>query len=198
MAASLPVYPGIADDEFIRGEVPMTKEEIRAFSIRKLRLHRKAVLYDIGAGTGSVSIEAALLDPEIEVFSIERSPKALELLRLNREKFHAGNVHIIEGTAPEAIRDIPLPTHVFIGGSGGGMKRIMERVMELNDKARIVVNCVTPETLSEVMAVSRELQLPDPEIVQITAAQYRRAGNYHLPQMVNPVYVICMDLQARP
>ena len=198
MAASLPVYPGIADDEFIRGEVPMTKEEIRAFSIRKLRLHRKAVLYDIGAGTGSVSIEAALLDPEIEVFSIERSPKALELLRLNREKFHAGNVHIIEGTAPEAIRDIPLPTHVFIGGSGGGMKRIMERVMELNDKARIVVNCVTPETLSEVMAVSRELQLPDPEIVQITAARYRRAGNYHLPQMVNPVYVICMDLQARP
>ena len=198
MAASLPVYPGIADDEFIRGEVPMTKEEIRAFSIRKLRLHRKAVLYDIGAGTGSVSIEAALLDPEIEVFSIERSPKALELLRLNREKFHAGNVHIIEGTAPEAIRDIPLPTHVFIGGSGGGMKRIMERVMELNDKARIVVNCVTPETLSEVMVVSRELQLPDPEIAQITAARYRRAGNYHLPQMVNPVYVICMDLQARP
>ena len=198
MAASLPVYPGIADDEFIRGEVPMTKEEIRAFSIRKLRLHRKAVLYDIGAGTGSVSIEAALLDPEIEVFSIERSPKALELLRLNREKFHAGNVQIIEGTAPEAIRDILLPTHVFIGGSGGGMKRIMERVMELNDKARIVVNCVTPETLSEVMAVSRELQLPDPEIVQITAARYRRAGNYHLPQMVNPVYIICVDLQARP
>ena len=198
MAASFPVYPGIADDEFIRGEVPMTKEEIRAFSIRKLRLHRKAVLYDIGAGTGSVSIEAALLDPEIEVFSIERSPKALELLRLNREKFHAGNVHIIEGTAPEAIRDIPSPTHVFIGGSGGGMKRIMERVMELNDKARIVVNCVTPETLSEVMAVSRELQLPDPEIVQITAARYRRAGNYHLPQMVNPVYIICVDLQARP
>ena len=198
MAASLPVYPGIADDDFIRGEVPMTKEEIRAFSIRKLRLHRKAVLYDIGAGTGSVSIEAALLDPEIEVFSIERSPKALELLRLNREKFHAGNVHIIEGTAPEAIRDIPSPTHVFIGGSGGGMKRIMERVMELNDKARIVVNCVTPETLSEVMAVSRELQLPDPEIVQITAARYRRAGNYHLPQMVNPVYIICVDLQARP
>ena len=198
MAASLPVYPGIADDEFIRGEVPMTKEEIRAFSIRKLRLHRKAVLYDIGAGTGSVSIEAALLDPEIEVFSIERSPKALELLRLNRKKFHAGNVHIIEGTAPEAIRDIPSPTHVFIGGSGGGMKRIMERVMELNDKARIVVNCVTPETLSEVMAVSRELQLPDPEIVQITAARYKRAGNYHLPQMVNPVYIICVDLQARP
>ena len=198
MAASFPVYPGIADDEFIRGVVPMTKEEIRAFSIRKLRLHRKAVLYDIGAGTGSVSIEAALLDPEIEVFSIERSPKALELLRLNREKFHAGNVHIIEGTAPEAIRDIPSPTHVFIGGSGGGMKRIMERIMELNDKARIVVNCVTPETLSEVMAVSREFQLPDPEIVQITAARYRRAGNYHLPQMVNPVYVICMDLQARP
>ena len=197
-AASHPVYPGIADDEFIRGEVPMTKEEIRAFSIRKLRLHRKAVLYDIGAGTGSVSIEAALLDPEIEVFSIERSPKALELLRLNREKFHAGNVQIIEGTAPEAIRDILLPTHVFIGGSGGGMKRIMERVMELNDKARIVVNCVTPETLSEVMAVSRELQLPDPEIVQITAARYRRAGNYHLPQMVNPVYIICVDLQARP
>lgn len=197
-AASLPVYPGLADDEFIRGEVPMTKEEIRAFSIRKLRLHRKAVLYDIGAGTGSVSIEAALLDPDIEVFSIERSAKALELLRLNREKFHAGNVHIIEGTAPEAIRDIPSPTHVFIGGSGGGMKRIMERIMELNDKARIVVNCVTPETLSEVMAVSRELQLPDPEIVQITAARYRRAGNYHLPQMVNPVYVICVDLQARP
>ena len=194
MAAALPVYPGLADDDFIRGEVPMTKEEIRAFSIRKLRLHRKAVLYDIGAGTGSVSIEAALLDPEIEVYSIERNAKALELLRMNREKFRTGNVHIIEGNAPEAICGLPSPTHVFIGGSGGGMKRIIERVMELNDKVRIVINCITPETLSDVMAVSRELQLPDPEIVQITAARFRKAGNYHLPQMVNPVYVVCISL----
>ena len=193
-AAALPVYPGLADDDFIRGEVPMTKEEIRAFSIRKLRLHRKAVLYDIGAGTGSVSIEAALLDPEIEVYSIERSPNALELLRMNREKFHAGNVRIIEGSAPEAIRDIPSPTHVFVGGSGGGMKKIIERVMELNDKARIVVNCITPETLSDVMSAAKELKLPDPEIVQITAARFRKAGNYHLPQMVNPVYVVCINL----
>ena len=78
------------------------------------------------------------------------------------------------------------------------MRRIIERVMELNDKARIVINCVTPETLSDVMTAVRELQLPDPEIAQITAARFRKAGNYHLPQMVNPVYVICMDLQARP
>ena len=193
-AAALPVYPGLADDDFIRGEVPMTKEEIRAFSLRKLRLHRNAVLYDIGAGTGSVSIEAALIHPDIEVYSIERSPKALELLRLNREKFHAGNVHIIEGAAPEAIKDIPSPTHVFVGGSGGGMKRIIERVMELNDRARIVINCITPETLSDVMAAARELHLPDPEIVQVSAARFKRAGSYHLPQTVNPVYIISISL----
>ena len=193
-AAALPVYPGLADDDFIRGEVPMTKEEIRAFSLRKLRLHRNAVLYDIGAGTGSVSIEAALIHPDIEVYSIERSPKALELLRLNREKFHAGNVHIIEGAAPEAIKDIPSPTHVFVGGSGGGMKRIIERVMELNDRARIVINCVTPETLSDVMTAARDLQLPDSEIVQVSAARFKRAGSYHLPQTVNPVYIISISL----
>ena len=113
---------------------------------------------------------------------------------MNREKFHAGNVRIIEGSAPEAIRDIPSPTHVFVGGSGGGMKKIIERVMELNDKARIVVNCITPETLSDVMSAAKELKLPDPEIVQITAARFRKAGNYHLPQMVNPVYVVCINL----
>ncbi|MCR5342703.1 MAG: precorrin-6A reductase [Butyrivibrio sp.] len=184
------VYPAIGDDEFIRGKVPMTKEEIRSFSIRKLGLTAESILYDIGAGTGSVSIEAALTHPDINVYSIEKKPEAIELLNENRRKFHADNMEIIEGTAPDAMDGLPTPTHAFIGGSSGNMKEIIEKVRALNEKAKIVINCLTPQTLSEVMDIVATYEIITPEITQINATRFKKAGSYDLPDAQNPVYII--------
>lgn len=187
------VSGGITDEEFIRGKTPMTKEEIRAISMRKLALTPNAVFYDIGAGTGSVSIEAALTAPEIRVFSIEKKEDAVMLLNQNKEKFGASNMEIIQGAAPDALTDIPDPTHVFIGGSSGNMKSILEAVLDKNAESRIVINCVTAETFSEVMECIRELPFKEPDIIQVWASRYKKVGNYHMADAINPVYIITLQ-----
>ncbi|MBO4911502.1 MAG: precorrin-6A reductase [Butyrivibrio sp.] len=189
-AGEMPVARGIADDEFIRGKTPMTKEEIRAISIRKLGLSADSVLWDIGAGTGSVSIEAALLHPDINVYAIERNDEAVELIGKNKEKFGAENVVVIKGEAPEALDDLPTPTHAFIGGSGGNMKTIIELLKKKNSNVRIVINCVTLETLTEVLSVIKEGKFAEPDIVQVSASRYRKVGDYHMADAINPVYIV--------
>ena len=191
-AGEMPVARGIADDEFIRGKTPMTKEEIRAISIRKLGLSADSVLWDIGAGTGSVSIEAALLHPDIKVYAIERNDEAVELIGKNKEKFGAENVVVIKGEAPEALDDLPAPTHAFIGGSGGNMKTIIELLKKKNSNVRIVINCVTLETLTEVLSVIKEGKFVEPDIVQVSASRYRKVGDYHMADAINPVYIVAI------
>ncbi|WP_026497287.1 precorrin-6A reductase [Butyrivibrio sp. WCD3002] len=192
-AAERPVKGGISDDEFIRGKTPMTKEEIRAISIRKLSLTSDAIFYDIGAGTGSVSIEAALTAPGISVFSIEKKEDAVALLSQNKDKFGVSNMEIIEGTAPEALAELPAPTHAFIGGSSGNMKSILGTVLDKNAKARIVINCVTAETFSEVMECLKELPVEEPDILQLWASRHKKVGNYHMADAINPVYIITLE-----
>ena len=196
-AGEMPVARGIADDEFIRGKTPMTKEEIRAISIRKLGLSADSVLWDIGAGTGSVSIEAALLHPDIKVYAIERNDEAVELIGKNTEKFGAGNVIVVKGEAPEILEkadelsgDFSVPTHAFIGGSGGNVKNIIELLKKKNSNVRIVINCVTLETLTEVLSVIKEGEFAEPDIVQVSASRYRKVGDYHMADAINPVYIV--------
>ena len=105
----------IPDDAFIRGRVPMTKSEVRTVSISKLHLKKGSVLFDIGAGTGSVSIQAACVCPECEVWAVEKKPEAAELIRQNIDCFAADAVTVVEGTAPDCLQGLPAPTHVFIG-----------------------------------------------------------------------------------
>ncbi|WP_408071312.1 precorrin-6A reductase [Butyrivibrio sp. JL13D10] len=187
-----PVYKCISDDEFIRGKVPMTKEEIRSFSIRKLGLTPSSVLYDIGAGTGSISVEAALIHPDIKVYSIEKNEEALEIITSNRNKFYAENISIVAGNAPEALEGLPVPTHVFIGGSSGNMEEIIKCVRELNKDVRIVINCLTPETLSDVVSVIKKMTDSSPDITQIMSTRFKKTGNYNLPCAQNPVYIIAL------
>lgn len=118
--------PGIPDEAFIRGKVPMTKEEVRQVSLCSLRLQKDSVLYDIGSGTGSIAVEAAHLSKGIKVYAIEKKEEALALLAQNKEKFQVANMEIIRGTAPEACNGLEEPTHVFIGGSGGHLMEILE------------------------------------------------------------------------
>lgn len=177
------------DESFIRGDVPMTKSEIRAVSISKLELEPDAVLYDIGAGTGSVSIEAAREMPEGTVYAVERNPKALELLRQNKEKFHTGQMVLVAGEAPEALEALPMPTHAFLGGTGGRSLEIIKLLLKKNPDIRIVINVIALESLNQILE-SLKLLGKEPEVALVSVSKARKIGNYHLMQGQNPVYVI--------
>ena len=184
------VTHGIPDEAFIRGKVPMTKEEVRSISLSKLQLTRNSVIYDVGAGTGSVSVEMAMQAVEGQVYAIEKKPEAVELLYKNKEKFAADNLTIIEGLAPEACVDLPVPTHAFIGGSSGNMKEILELLLSKNPKIRVVINCIALESVGEAMNCLKELPLEQVDIAQVQVAKGKKAGSYHLMMGQNPVYVI--------
>lgn len=181
--------PGLPDDAFIRAEVPMTKQEVRAVSLAKLRLTEGAIVYDIGAGTGSVSVECASLSDTIQVYAVERKPEAVELLLKNREKFGLPNLKIIEGAAPEALSELPAPTHVFIGGSGGELPQVIRTVLRKNPEAVFVINAIMPETLASLLSCVKEEAAADFELVQLSASRSRKIGPGHLMTAQNPVWI---------
>lgn len=185
--------PGLRDDAFTREKVPMTKEEVRALSICKLHLTAPAVVYDIGSGSGSVSVEMAGLDPSVKVFSIEGKADAYDLTRRNVEKFGFTNVTTVRGTAPECLESLPDPTHVFIGGSGGHLEEILVHLMNRRGPIRVVLNTVTLETLAEASRLMEKYEL-EGEICQVQVSRSRKAGAYHLMQGQNPVNIISFDL----
>lgn len=182
--------PHLPDDAFIRGNVPMTKEEVRAVSISRLSLTEDAVVYDIGAGTGSVSVEAARCGSRIRVWAVEKNPEAAELLRQNRRKFKADGIRIVEGTAPDALQELEPPTHVFIGGSAGNLKEILRTVQKKNPDVRIVINAISLDTMAEIMEAEKEGLLREPEITCVSAARVRKLGSHHMMTAQNPVYIV--------
>ena len=182
--------PHVRDGEFIRGRVPMTKEEVRAVSIARLQLTEDAVVWDVGAGTGSVSVEAARSGNRIRVYAVEKNPEALELIRENRKKFRADGIRIVPGEAPGVLETLEAPTHVFIGGSSGNLQEILSCVLEKNENARIVVNAISLETVKEVMEAAESGTLKSPEITQLTVSRSRELGRYHMMTGQNPVYIV--------
>lgn len=188
-----PLTPGIPDEEFIRGKVPMTKKEIREVSICKLRLYPGAVVYDIGSGTGSVAVEMADMSPDIEVFALEQKPEAVELIEKNKEKFHLDNITVIRTKAPEGLMDLKMPTHAFIGGSGGNMKEIIETLHQINPGMRIVINAVSIETLCEIKEILMAYPVCDTEFVQLQVSRVKELGTYHMMQAENPIFVCAFN-----
>lgn len=185
----IPLTPGIADEEFIRGKVPMTKKEIREVSICKLHLHPGAVVYDIGSGTGSVAVEMAEMSPDIEVYALEQKPEAIELIEKNKEKIRLDNITVIQTKAPEGLMDLKMPTHAFIGGSGGKMKEIIETLYQINPGMRIVINAVSIETLCEIKEILMAYPVCDTEFVQLQVSRVKELGAYHMMQAENPIFV---------
>ena len=183
------IVPGMSDETFVRGKVPMTKEEIRILSVAKLQLTEDAIVYDVGAGTGSVSMECARLCTNGTVYAVERNPEGIALIRENSKKLRLSNVKAIEGLAPEALMDLPAPTHAFIGGSAGNMGEILDVLRAKNPSVRIVINTIALESISEVMQLLKDRGL-DADIVQISAAKSRVLGRYHMMTGLNPVYII--------
>ena len=178
---------GLPDEAFLRGNVPMTKEEVRALALSKLRLAERHVVWDVGAGTGSVSVECALSCPAGRVFAVEKKEEALALLEENRERFHAANLSIVGGTAPEALKDLPAPDRVFIGGTSGELGEILDVIFDKNPAARVVCTAVTLETVAEAAKLFAHLEGAD--MVQVSATRTRSAGRYHLMDAQNPVWI---------
>lgn len=184
------VSPGIADAEFVRGDAPMTKREVRVQALSLLELRPDSVVYDVGAGTGSVAVEAALTARRGRVFAMESEAAAFALLRENRRKFGALNVTPMLGAAPEAFKSLPPPDAVFIGGSRGRMRVIIEALTAKNPAVRIVAAAIALETLSSVMDAMTALEIRRLEVVQISAARAAVRGKYHMLEAMNPVFLV--------
>ncbi len=192
---------GLPDETFLRGggeagAVPMTKSEVRAVCLSKLRLTEDAVCWDVGAGTGSVSVEMALLAKKGTVYAVERREDALALLEENKAAFGVENLIPVAGVAPECCEELPAPTHAFIGGSSGNLREIVSLLLEKNPGVRIVAAAVTLESAAELTGIIKEYNFTEHEIVSLTVARDRRAGRYHLMTGQNPVYLFTMQREA--
>ena len=181
--------PGLPDEAFERGDVPMTKQEVRAAVLAKLAVRPKDILWDVGAGTGSVSVELALAAPRGRVYAVECRPEGCALIKANREKFRTRNLVLVEGLAPAALSDLPAPDAVFIGGSKGSLAAIVDAALDKNPDARICVSAIALESLSAAVAAltakGRTVQ-----VSQIAVSRAKAVGGLHLMMAQNPIYLI--------
>lgn len=181
--------PGLPDEAFERGDVPMTKQEVRASVLAKLAVRPEDILWDVGAGTGSVSVELALAAPRGRVYAVECRPEGCALIKANREKFRTRNLVLVEGLAPAALSDLPAPDAVFIGGSKGSLAAIVDAALDKNPDARICVSAIALETLSAAVAAltakGRTVQ-----VSQIAVSRAKAVGGLHLMMAQNPIYLI--------
>lgn len=181
---------GIPDSEFIRGKVPMTKEEVRALIVSKLRLKSNFNVLDIGAGTGSVTIEVAHQCKNGVVKAIERNPDGIDLIKKNAEKFDVNNIEIVEGKALEHLDDIEKFDRIFIGGSGGQLEDILDIANErMKEDCIIVITSITIETLYKSTKKLEDLGM-DVEVTSIGVSKNRRVGSYNLLEALNSIYII--------
>lgn len=185
-----PVVHGLADELFTRSKVPMTKQEVRSVSMSKLMPKATDKIYDIGAGTGSCSVELALLANKGQVWAFERNPEAVALIHKNKDLFGIENLEVIAGEALENIKNMPAPDCVFVGGSGGDLCEMLDIIYAKNSDCRVVINAITIETLAEVADYYKKHQDYSLEIVNVCVARSRKLGSYNLMMAQNPVYVM--------
>ena len=180
---------GIPDEEFIRGKVPMTKAEIRVQVLAKAQISLSDHVVDIGAGTGSISIEAANLAAEGMVYAIEHNPEAQELILTNQQKFGVSNLHLIAGAAPDVLVELPPVDVCIIGGSSGRLPEILKQ-LPLVEGGRIVITAVTIETVAQALKLLTELQYQDIDTVSIQAVRWKAVSSLHMAQALNPVFIL--------
>ena len=176
----------LTDADFERDKTPMTKEEIRVLILHKMRIHADDVIWDIGAGTGSVSVECARQAPFGSVHAVERSENAVELINKNKEKFGTEHLTVYLGDAAETVKLLPVPDKVFIGGSGGKLEQIMEVIAGFHKNIRVVISAVTLETIAEAGEILSRYD-PDYDVIQATIGRGRKIGSYHIMDTNNPV-----------
>lgn len=184
--------PGLPDEAFIRGKTPMTKQEVRAAALAKLAVRPTDTIWDVGAGTGSVSVELALAAPAGRVCAVECDAEACDLIRQNRAKFAVQNLHLTEGLAPAALAGWPTPDAVFIGGSKGSLRAVVDAALAANPDARLCISAIALETLQEAVAALTAHGLTA-QVTQIAVSRSRAAGSLHLLMANNPVFLIARE-----
>lgn len=185
---------GIPDEEFIRGKVPMTKQEIRILTIAKARIKPDSVICDVGAGTGSISIEAACQAKDGMVYAIERNPDGVELINKNAQKFGVYNLKVIEAYAPEGFDELPMLDAAIIGGSGSNLPSILDTIdKKLNTGGRIVMNCITIQTIAQCLEYMRKREDYTYEAVQVQVSQLEQVGRYDMAKANNPIYIVTCE-----
>ncbi|MEF9974375.1 MAG: precorrin-6y C5,15-methyltransferase (decarboxylating) subunit CbiE [Clostridia bacterium] len=182
---------GLADDQLIRGKAPMTKREIRMLVVASLSLTPDAIVWDIGAGTGSVSVECARQCPWGQVYAVERDAQALALLEENKAKFCVSNLRIVPGSAPEALDNLPAPSHVFLGGSGGHLPQILGALEALSQPFRLVATAVSLDSAQTM------LNWAEFDAVQVGVSRLEDVGHVRLFRAQNPVFVLSTDRKAK-
>lgn len=193
--------PGMDDEIFSRTKVPMTKNEVRVLSISRLELTKKAVVYDVGSGTGSVSAECARLSPDIVVFAIEQKEEAANLTKENAARLGLSDqIVVINKKAPEGFEELPTPTHVFIGGSSGVLSDILSAIQkklivkENTKGVRVVINAVSLETIAQITKLIQTYPVKHVQLTQIQASRAHKLGSYNLMQAQNPVLIASFNL----
>lgn len=188
--------PCLWDDQLIRGKSPMTKENIRLLAVARLGITRESVVWDVGAGTGSVSAACAMAAWQGQVWAVEKEPEALELIGRNKQALALSNLRVVPGEAPGALETLPKPDCVFIGGSSGSMEGIFRAVLEKNPAARICLTAVSLESLTDGLDCMKRFGLTNVDITQISAAQAKTLGRYHMMMGQNPVWILSGEGQA--
>lgn len=185
-------FIGIPDDQFIRGKVPMTKQEIRILTLAKAKISEYDIVLDIGAGTGSISIESALLANKGQVYALEKNKEAISLIQQNSAKFNVHNLQIVAGEAPSTMKNLPQSDVAFIGGSGANIISILlsvDKLLKVN--GRLVINTVTLENLYEALEFIKEHSNYQSETIQVQVSRLNKIGNYNMSQALNPISIIC-------
>ncbi len=183
------IRTGIPDDEFIRGKVPMTKSEVRAVCLSKLSMNPEDVAYDIGCGTGSVTIEMAFSAYDGKVYAFDKNEEAIALLEQNCQKFHLDNVEALCGLAPECLKGLPVPDVAFIGGSSGNMEEIVSYLHGTNNEMRFVITAVTIESAMAGLDSLKNVGISG-DIVQVAVSKGRQIGDLHMLMAQNPIFII--------
>jgi precorrin-6Y C5,15-methyltransferase (decarboxylating) CbiT subunit len=183
--------PGIADADFIRGKVPMTKREIRVQALSMAKIKSDDVIFDIGAGTGSLSIESALLAKAGQVFAFEREPDALELIRQNALRFGVENITICPGEAPASLAGRQPPDVILIGGSGGQLYHILQHSHHLlKPGGRMVITAVTLETAYHTLEWLKQTASYQTEAICLQVTRLKQIQSFHMFDALNPIILI--------
>ena len=182
--------PSLFDSQLHRGKVPMTKEAVRTLAVARMEVAPEHTVWDVGAGTGSVSCALAMAAFRGQVYAVEREVDAVALIEENRAAFGLSNLHVVLGEAPKALLDLPKPDRVFVGGSGGEMEEIFRAALTKNPAVRICLTAVSLESLTQGLRVFEGLGLQNVDVTQLTAAQAKKLGSYHMMLGQNPVYIL--------
>ena len=192
------VTHGLPDELFQRGSgehgiVPMTKSEVRSICLSKLQLKRDSICWDIGAGTGSVAIEMALQCDAGQVYAVEYKGAALDLMQENQSRLGVENLTVVPGKAPDVCGELPAPSHVFVGGSGGNLREILELAVRKNPSVCIVATAIAMETVAELTQCMKSFDWAEKEIVTLNVSKDRQVGAYHLMTAQNPITIFALQ-----